>query len=674
MLQLRKILLCNYLYYSIFLITIFFLIIRLSIPKESIYNENSKSFTGIITKIEEKENSLKLYIKNKETIIASLKENIPIQLGDKVKITGTFQEPSKATTSYLFDYKEYCKRNNIYYLVNVDKIKMIKKNRNIYYIVKNIIKKNLNNNPYLNTFLLGDKSYLTEEAKRSYQENGISHLFAISGMHIALLGNIIEKLLKKLKKQEEDIFHITSIILIIYLLLVGFSPSILRGVLFYIGFSINRIYYFYINPKNLFLLLLSISLWINPFYIYDVGFQFSYWISFSLIIKSNLLQSNNYLISLLKVSILSFLVSIPISIYHFHQINILSILYNLFFVPLVSLIVFPLSLIVMIVKPLLPIYNIITSFMENISIMISTISIGKILFKRVSIFIYIIDFFLLLLFLLRDKKEYLYLFCIVILIHFTLPYLDQSTYVEVLDVGQGDSILIHNKNNNLLIDTGGLKKEGLIYYHTLEPVFRSKGIKKLKALIISHGDKDHLGEAINLVNNIKVEKVIFNCGKYNDLEQELIKVLDKKMIKYYSCIKELTIDNNKLYFLQTKEYDNENDNSNVVYIDLNGYKFLFMGDASTTTEKEIISIYNLPNIDVFKVGHHGSKTSSSKNFINEINPQYSIISVGKNNRYGHPNKEVLNNLKESKIYRTDVDGSIMFKIKNNKLKIETCSP
>ena len=205
-------------------------------------------------------------------------------------------------------------------------------------------------------------------------------------------------------------------------------------------------------------------------------------------------------------------------------------------------------------------------------------------------------------------------------------------------------------------------------------MFRSKGIKKLKALIISHGDKDHLGEAINLVNNIKVEKVIFNCGKYNDLEQELIKVLDKKMIKYYSCIKELTIDNNKLYFLQTKEYDNENDNSNVVYIDLNGYKFLFMGDASTTTEKEIISIYNLPNIDVFKVGHHGSKTSSSKNFINEINPQYSIISVGKNNRYGHPNKEVLNNLKESKIYRTDVDGSIMFKIKNNKLKIETCSP
>ena len=189
-----------------------------------------------------------------------------------------------------------------------------------------------------------------------------------------------------------------------------------------------------------------------------------------------------------------------------------------------------------------------------------------------------------------------------------------------------------------------------------------------------HGDFDHMGEAINLVNNFKVEKVIFNCGPNNDLEKELIKVLDKKKIKYYSCIKELNIDKNNLYFLQTKEYNNENDNSNVIYTELNGYKFMFMGDASTITEKEILNKYNLPNIDVLKVGHHGSKTSSSKEFIDEINPKYSIISVGKKNRYGHPNKEVLDNLEDSKIYRTDQNGSIMFKIKNNKLRIETCSP
>ena len=99
-----------------------------------------------------------------------------------------------------------------------------------------------------------------------------------------------------------------------------------------------------------------------------------------------------------------------------------------------------------------------------------------------------------------------------------------------------------------------------------------------------------------------------------------------------------------------------------------------MGDASVEVEKDLIEKYNLQNIDVLKVGHHGSKTSSSKDFINELNPKYSFISVGKNNFYGHPNKEVLDNLKSSKIYRTDQDGSIMFRINNNKLKIQTCEP
>ena len=190
----------------------------------------------------------------------------------------------------------------------------------------------------------------------------------------------------------------------------------------------------------------------------------------------------------------------------------------------------------------------------------------------------------------------------------------------------------------------------------------------------SHGDYDHMGEAINLVENFKVEKVIFNCGPYNDLENELIEVLDKKKIKYYSYIKELNVDNNKLHFLQTKEYDNENENSNVIYTKLNGYKFMFMGDAGVEKEKDILEKYNVSKIDVLKIGHHGSKTSSDKNFIDEMNPKYSVISVGKNNRYGHQNKEVLNNLDNSKIYRTDINGSIMFKVKNNKLQVETCSP
>ena len=124
-----------------------------------------------------------------------------------------------------------------------------------------------------------------------------------------------------------------------------------------------------------------------------------------------------------------------------------------------------------------------------------------------------------------------------------------------------------------------------------------------------------MGEAINLVNNFKVEKVIFNCGEFNDLERDLITVLDKKKIPYYSCIKELNIDKNKLYFLQTKEYDNENDNSNVIYTELDGYKFMFMGDAGVEKEKDILEKYNISNIDVLKIGYHESKTSSSETLL-----------------------------------------------------------
>ena len=181
-----------------------------------------------------------------------------------------------------------------------------------------------------------------------------------------------------------------------------------------------------------------------------------------------------------------------------------------------------------------------------------------------------------------------------------------------------------------------------------------------------------MGEAINLVNNFKIEKVILNYGEINELEQELIKILIKKQIPYYSCINEIDIEDIKLYFLNDQIYDNENDNSNVIYVNLNGISLLLMGDAGKEVEKAIIEKYNLKNIDILKVGHHGSKTSSNKQFIESIDPIYSIISVGRNNRYNHPNNEVLEILKNTQIYRTDLNGSIIVTLKNKKINIKTC--
>ncbi len=182
-----------------------------------------------------------------------------------------------------------------------------------------------------------------------------------------------------------------------------------------------------------------------------------------------------------------------------------------------------------------------------------------------------------------------------------------------------------------------------------------------------------MGEAVNLVNILKVKKVIFNCGTFNTLESNLRKVLEAKKIPYQSCIKELNIENYQLNFLNTRVFGDENNNSNVIYTDFNGYNFIFMEYVGIEQKKDILDKYNLTNIDVLKVGHHGNKTSSSKEFIDETEPKYAIIIVGKNNRYGHLKKEVPNNLDNSKIYRTDQDGSTMFKIKNIKLQIGTCS-
>lgn len=192
--------------------------------------------------------------------------------------------------------------------------------------------------------------------------------------------------------------------------------------------------------------------------------------------------------------------------------------------------------------------------------------------------------------------------------------------------------------------------------------------------ISPHGDQEHVGETINLINDFNVKNVIFNVGNINKLEKNIIKVLDKKKISYYKGLSELSIFENKIYFLNTAIYNNENDNSNVLYFNYSNYQFLFMGDAGIEKEKDILNEYNIENIDFLKVGHHGSNTSSSKEFINAITPKYSLISVGENNRYNHPKNSVLATLKNSKIYRTDLDGSIEKELSKTRYKISTCAP
>ena len=621
---------------------------------------------GKIVNIVKYDNRYVYDIKNNYKYRVTTYDNFKYYLGDKVKVCGSIKTSKNNSVFNLFNYRKYLLSLNIKYVLVEEKILLISKNKNILYRIKNDFIKHIDkykSSNYLKAFIIADQSMIEKDYKEWYKNLGISHLFAISGMHINFFLLVLNKLIKNKKLKEKVMF----IFLLFMLFLTNYTISLIRCVFFLLACFLNKRYSLNYKKNYLLIFVFFILLLFNPYLVYNIGFIFSFTITFFIL---SVKRKN-----LVYTSLISFLSSVPILALYYFKVNLLTIIYNLIYIPVVTIIIFPFSLLTFMFKFLdNSFYNLIKLFNYTISFL-NKIKVFSFAISKPNIFMIILYYAFLYLFINKNRK-YIMLYLLVLVINVNSRLFIFNQTITYLDVGQGDSsviILPHGKT--VLIDTGGLFNSNYsLAKDKIIPYLNSKGINRIDALILTHGDFDHMGEAINLVNNFRVEKVIFNCGEFNDLEKELIKVLDKKKIKYYSCIKELNIDNNKLYFLQTKEYDNENDNSNVIYTELNGYEFMFMGDAGIDKEKDILEEYNLSDIDVLKVGHHGSKTSSSKDFINEISPKYSIISVGKNNRYGHPNKEVINNLSNSKMYRTDQDGSIIFKIKNNKLKIETCSP
>ena len=694
-LKLRKILLYDSLYYILIILSLIYIFIySKTFILNTNYNKNNNKFYLKINNYIIDGNKLSIDFDNLKGIyyfetkdeINLFKKNY--NLGDTIEVNGTLEKPNNNTIPNTFNYKKYLYHKRIEYILKINNLKKVKNNKSIPIKIKNYILKrieNIKNNKYLYAFILGKSSYIDIKSYNNYKINGVTHLFALSGLHVSLFSSIILYILNKLKLNEKVTFTITSIFLITFSFIASFTPSILRATIFFILSSVNKIYYFFIKPKNLLYLTFTILIFINPFYIFDTGFILSFTITYFILLMNEKITIEGNIKSILIVSMLSFLSSLPIIINLSYEINIIGFINNIFFIPLVTNIIFPLSLMTILVPKLSIVLFILTSIMEKISAFSCTIFNIVLYFQKIN-YIEIFIYYILLILSIKKNKKILIILLIFIFILYIKPYFNKNTYVYFIDVGQGDLELIVTENKeSILIDTGGKlsykteswkqkNKEFNLMTSSVIQFIKSIGLKKIDYLIITHGDYDHMGEAINLVNNFKVDKVIFNCGEFNELEKELIKVLDKKKIKYYSCLKELNIDDDKLFFLNNKDYGNENNNSSVIYTELNNYKFLFMGDAGVEVEKDLIEKYNLNDIDVLKVGHHGSNTSSSKEFIDSVNPKYSIISVGKNNRYNHPKDSVLETLSNSKIYRTDIDGSIEIKINKNGYKIKTCPP
>lgn len=234
--------------------------------------------------------------------------------------------------------------------------------------------------------------------------------------------------------------------------------------------------------------------------------------------------------------------------------------------------------------------------------------------------------------------------------------------VHYIDVGQGDSILVQTKDKNILIDAGTRKSsDNLISY------LKKQHIKKLDYVIATHPHEDHIGGMPKVIEEFEISNFYAPKKTANTkIFKDMILQLKKKNLKINVAKKGISLNlstNSSLDFLAPVKdnYENTNDSSAVVKLTHGNTKFLFTGDAEKTSEKDILNSNEDLSSNVLKVGHHGSHSSSSKEFLDKINPKIAIISCGKNNDYGHPHKETMKELNKRNIevYRTDIDGNIV---------------
>lgn len=685
MIKLRTILLQSNIYRVTIVGVIIYALIVTLLPKyESVYKGSEEDFLCSIDNYKIEEDKMKLELVCKEKLVGSyyfendeykfFKEKVNI--GSSVRVKGKLVSPKNNTVPYLFNYKKYLYNKRVYYTLKIDSIKILNINSNPFIKLKNRVIKHVNSykdSTYLYAFILGKTELISDEVLTSYRENGISHLFALSGLHVSIFSSILLFILKKLRFKKILNYVLIFIFLLLFSFITGFSPSILRATLLFFLLGVNKVFYLNIRTLDILYLVFIILVIINPFIIYNLSFILSFTAAFFLIFSSDLLKGKNYFVSLFKVSLLSYFASLPLSIYYFGYTNLLGTILNLVFVPLVSFVVFPLTLLTFIISKFYSILNITTNLLESLSLLFNKFKI-IIYFPRINLIFVFIYLSILMLYIKFKKKICLYLI-IVLLIFFKIrPYMDSNTYIYYIDVGQGDSILVLTPHLNkiILIDTGGIVsfnenyKSNIVKNKTI-PFFRRIGINKVDYLFLTHGDYDHAGEANELLSNFCVKKVFINKGNINNIEK---KINNKEVLR----LKNFVIDNIKVNSLNNNVFNNENDDSTILLFNIYDYKFLFMGDASIKTEEYLLNNYILPNVDILKVGHHGSYTSTSTDFINVIKPKYSVISVGENNMYKHPNKSVLDILDNTKLFRTDVDGTIEVKISKKGYKIKTYVP
>ena len=552
--------------------------------------------------------------------------------------------------------------------------------------------------------LLGDTSDIESDIKDDFRECNLSHMLAVSGAHLSYLVLGINTVLSKKSFGIRRRKILSIMFILIFMVIVNMSPSVVRAGISTIIAIFATLIYRKQDTYTTISIALLLTLLNNPFAIFDVGLQLSYLATLSIIIfysKFTQKQFNNKVKKYLYESaILTFSANIlilPITIYEFNTIPINSIISNLLAGPLlgiciilgmftviISIVCFPVSK--LIAFPLQIILKILIKIIE----LISKIPFGNYTVKT-PWFIVVFLTYAIIATLIYNKKRITKILTMITLIIFIVMQvcafinIDGKLKIYFIDVGQGDSMLVKTvRGKNILIDGGGSKDPDYdIGEKILVPYLLDRRIKTLDYVIISHFDEDHATGVAQILGKIDVSSIILTRQlEENDIYRHILSIAKEKKIKLI-YVKEgdvLKIGGIKISIIhpENKLMINNpmNNNSIVCKVEYNSFSMLLTGDIEMEAEELILRKNINLKADVLKVAHHGSKTSTTGEFLKAINPKVALIGVGKNNNFGHPSNEVIQRLKENgtRIYRTDENGEISITVnkKGRIIKIQRC--
>ncbi|MCA1056211.1 DNA internalization-related competence protein ComEC/Rec2 [Rossellomorea aquimaris] len=617
-------------------------------------------------------------------------------------VHGTLEKPSGNSNPHLFNYRNYLYERGIHWVLKIESIDGCDSlNIDGRYLLANWRLKGLK---YIEeqfpegtigmtqALVFGETARIPGEIMESYRELGIIHLLAISGLHVGLIFGCFYYLLLRIGISRESSSWMLIVFLCFYMVITGGAPPVIRASFMLAILIFTRKFGLKLTVLDSLSVIFICLLFIDPYYVFDIGFQLSFAVSFSLVLSSgSILSSNSTFPQLLKVTVIAQLSSMPVLVFHFYEFSLIGFVSNLFFVPVYSLIVLPMALITFLLHVSIPgefsmpliLYGWLLEGLSKITAMLAGNPLNTVVLGKPHMLV-TIGYILLIGIIFKGLEKgkgfgASMVLCIIIVLHTQWEHFDPYGEVVFIDVGQGDSILIKLPFNRgaYLIDTGGVvtfEEEGWkrktneysIAEDVLLPLLKSKGVTSLDKLILTHADHDHIGGAEELIDSMLIKEIMITPNSQVKKEMEmLVSRATRKGIEVNQVYSPYRWGSEKNSFHILSPIDVEyagNNDSLVVFTEIGGLKWLFTGDLEEEGEREFIERYDLV-VDVLKVGHHGSDTSTTEAFLDELKPSFAVISAGRSNRFGHPHPDVIKRLDEQKIviHTTAEHGALSYR-------------